>query len=115
MNLIKFTPPNGRVINQIGQSNDNSGLFLETRNTRICIPSEEIDHVINPFYQVDDVLTRSNEGIRPGLALVKFMVDVHNATTNIGSERNKGTTDSTEFFDQRSVPVIKMPNESCSF
>jgi hypothetical protein len=49
------------------------------------------------------------------LALVKFMVDVHNATTNIGSERNKGTTDSTEFFDQRSVPVIKMPNENRSF
>ena len=90
-------------MNQIGQSNDHSGLFLETRNTRICIPSEEIDHVINPFYQVDDVLTRSNEGIRPGLALVKFMVDVHNATTSISSECNKGTTDRIEFTDQRSA------------
>lgn len=113
--MIKFTPPNGRVLNQIRQSNDHYELFLETRNTRICILSEEIDHVMNPFYQVDDVLTRSHEGTRPGLALVKFMVDVHNATTKISSERNKGTTDRIEFTDQRSVRVNKMPNENRSF
>lgn len=70
---------------------------------------------MNPFYQVDDVLTRSHEGTRPGLALVKFMVDVHNATTKISSERNKGTTDRIEFTDQRSVRVNKMPNENRSF
>lgn len=106
-NAVKFTPISGRVTIQIGQSSDRSGLFLEIRDTGIGIPSEEIDLVMNPFYQVDDVLTRSHEGSGLGLALVKSMAEMHNALIHIKSERNNGTTVRIDFPDQRSVPAIR--------
>ena len=76
------------------------------------MPSEEIDHVMNPFFRVDGMLARSHERSGLGLALVKSMFDMHNAKINISSECNKGTTVSIEFSVQRSVPAIKMPNKS---
>ena len=78
------------------------------------MPSEEIDHVMNPFYRVDGMLARSHESSGLGLALVKSMFDMHNAKINISSECNKGTTVRIEFPVQRSVPAIKMPNKSRS-
>lgn len=100
-NAIKFTPENGEITVQVGFVEDVGQLFLEVRDTGIGIAENEIEHIMNPFYQIDDVFTRSHEGSGLGLALVKSMTELHNAEISVNSEKDKGTNIRVSFPKNR--------------
>ncbi len=102
-NAIKFTPENGDVVMEIGLVEGSEALFMEVRDTGIGIAEEEIDKVMNPFYQVDDVFTRTHEGSGLGLALVNSMAGLHGATIKVDSVKDQGTT----------VRIIFPPDRTC--
>ena len=56
------------------------------------IPQEEVSRVTDPFYMVDRSRSKSQGGVGLGLALVKEIVQAHNAKLEIESTVSYGTT-----------------------
>lgn len=56
------------------------------------IPQEEISRITDPFYMVDRSRSKSQGGVGLGLALVKEIVQAHNAKLEIESTVSYGTT-----------------------
>ncbi|NHN33380.1 PAS domain S-box protein [Paenibacillus agricola] len=75
-NAIKFTP-NGAVailVESISQIEDKVCLQFAVRDTGLGVPEEKIVHLFEPFYQVDNIMTRKTEGTGLGLAICKKLV-----------------------------------------
>jgi two-component system phosphate regulon sensor histidine kinase PhoR len=71
-NAIKFTPAGGTV--RISAAAQNGELRVEVADTGIGIPPEAIPHIFEPFYQVEDSLTREHGGIGLGLTIAREMI-----------------------------------------
>ncbi|MCE5221944.1 MAG: hybrid sensor histidine kinase/response regulator [Clostridium sp.] len=102
-NAIKFTPKDGNIFVSI--SNVNDSVQIRTKDSGIGIPKDEINMIFDRFKQVDNLLTRSNEGSGIGLNLVKSLVEMHNGTIRVNSEYKKGS----EFIVE--IPIRKMNND----
>ncbi|MBP1989722.1 PAS domain S-box protein [Paenibacillus eucommiae] len=75
-NAIKFTP-NGAVaisVQRAAQEEDRVSLQFAIRDTGLGVPQEKIVHLFDPFYQVDNFMTRTVEGTGLGLAICKKLV-----------------------------------------
>jgi len=59
--------------------------------------------MLEPFGQVDDIMTRSHEGTRLGLSLCKFLMVQHGGTLILESELGKGTNILINFPAERIV------------
>ena len=66
-NAIKFTDPGGEVRVECGADADMVEIFVT--DTGVGIPSDKLTSVFEPFVQVDQRLTRANEGVGLGLAI----------------------------------------------
>lgn len=71
MNAIKYTDNNGIIKVEISEEKNNIKLAIS--NTGPLIPQDELDHIWNSFYQVNN----SKQGNGLGLAIVKSIVDLH--------------------------------------
>lgn len=66
-------------------------LRLAVEDNGIGIPAADIPRLSEPFFQVDDSLSRSHEGTGLGLSLVRTLVEAHQGTLEIRSELSQGT------------------------
>ena len=89
-NSVKFTPQGGRI--DIEGSMDASSFSLTVHDTGIGIPETDLDRVLQPFVQVDNKLSRRQEGAGLGLPLVKAMIEIHGGQLQLESELGSGTT-----------------------
>jgi two-component system, cell cycle sensor histidine kinase PleC len=90
-NAVKFTQPSGRVA--VDCKHDKSGdLLIIVKDTGVGIPPEQLDKVLEPFEQVEDHLTRRNEGTGLGLPIAKALIELHGGELRLDSELNVGTT-----------------------
>jgi signal transduction histidine kinase len=89
-NAVKFTPEGGAITVQ-GWLEGNEAL-VSVQDNGIGIPADELDHIFERFYQVEDSLTREHEGIGLGLAIVKSMVQLWSGRIWVQSEVDKGST-----------------------
>ena len=55
------------------------------------IPAEHLPHITEPFYRVDASRQRKTGGFGLGLYLVKLIVEAHEGTLDISSEKGQGT------------------------
>ena len=88
-NAIKFTPSGGTVDVALCQGGESAR--LEVRDSGPGIPPDQIAHVFERFYQVDESTTRAQPGTGIGLSLVKELVELHGGTIIVESG-NAGTT-----------------------
>lgn len=88
-NAIKYTESNGFVT--VDAQIDDAGLVLEVSDTGIGMCPDDLEMVAKPFAQVDNSITRSNEGTGLGLALVKGLVELHGGKLEISSKFGVGT------------------------
>ncbi len=90
-NAVKFTQPRGCVI--VGCGRDGQGdLVISVKDTGIGIPRDHLQKVLEPFEQVEDHLTRRNEGTGLGLPIAKALIELHCGELVLDSEINVGTT-----------------------
>jgi len=74
-NAIKFTPSGGSVHVALLEDADSARLLV--RDSGPGITPDQIAHVFERFYQVDETVTRSQPGTGIGLSLVKELVELH--------------------------------------
>src|SRR5207248_11076942 len=65
-NAVKFTQPSGSVTVDCGPGAEGD-LVISVKDTGVGIPPEQLEKVLEPFEQVEDHLTRRNEGTGLGL------------------------------------------------
>lgn len=70
----------------------------------IGIAEAEVPHIFKKFYKVDKARSREGESFGLGLSMVKWIVDAHDGTISVTSEKNVGST-----F------TILLPQSECSF
>ncbi|HMH49536.1 MAG TPA: PAS domain S-box protein [Candidatus Acidoferrum sp.] len=75
MNAVKFTPKGGRV--QVHLQRVNSHVEIVVSDTGQGIASEILPFVFDRFRQADSSPTRAHTGLGLGLALVKYLVELH--------------------------------------
>jgi two-component system cell cycle sensor histidine kinase PleC len=90
-NAAKFTPADGTVCVRAYQSAD-GGVVMETSDTGIGIPADDLERVMQPFVQLDNQLTREYHGTGLGLPLCKQLAELHGGSFEIESAVNEGTT-----------------------
>jgi len=94
-NAIIFTK-SGFVKVQLYQSLQDE-ILLDFIDSGIGIGDDYLLHIFEPFRQEQMGYGRPYEGLGLGLALVKRILDLHNATISVESKKGEGTTFSVNF------------------
>lgn len=89
-NAIKFSHPGGRVT--VSLKRQGQSLNLSVSDHGVGMAPEALNRIGEPFFQVQDGLSRRYEGTGLGLSIVKGLVDLHNGTLRALSEIGAGTT-----------------------
>jgi len=74
-NAVAFTPPDGCI--EVAIRPHTGMVAVSVADTGIGIPEVELERIFEPFYQVEDHLTRQHEGIGLGLSVAKSIVELH--------------------------------------
>ena len=105
-NAVKFTREGGTVTLK-AWGHDSSGFVFQVIDNGIGIALEDIPRIMQPFVQIDSVLSRQHQGTGLGLPLVKSMVGLHGGSMDIQSELGAGTTVTVRLPSRRIVPAKK--------
>ena len=90
-NAVKFTEAGGRIeLAAAGAGGDE--VVIRVADSGIGMGPDEIEIALQPFGQVDNSLSRVNQGTGLGLPLTKKLVELHGGDFDIQSTRGKGTT-----------------------
>ncbi|MBI4343674.1 MAG: ATP-binding protein, partial [Candidatus Omnitrophica bacterium] len=109
-NAVKFNHDGGRV--EVELSGAPATVRLAIRDTGIGIPSQELEKVFQPFYQVDQRLNRAYEGAGIGLTLAKRYIELHGGTLTLSSSMGQGTTIHIEL--PRPTASVALPSSSAA-
>jgi signal transduction histidine kinase len=90
-NAVKFTPAGGRI-ELSGRLTEDGGVALAVADTGTGMRPEDIPLALQPFRQVDTVLSRRHAGTGLGLPLSKALVELHGGQLAIESRLGQGTT-----------------------
>lgn len=89
-NAIKFTNKGGRI--EIILSLCQEGLDISVKDTGIGIEEKQLQFVLKPFAQIENMLTRTHTGTGLGLPLSTQIMKLHNGELSLESVFNEGTT-----------------------
>ena len=101
-NAVKFTPAEREVRVLVGL-NEIGGAQIDVEDTGIGIPPDQINRVMEPFYQVDGSLARTQEGTGLGLPIAKSLAELHGGTLRLESAVGYGTTARLTLPPERTV------------
>lgn len=88
-NGIKYTKPGGKV--SIDITGDDSHVTVSIIDSGIGIPAEDIPHLFQKFYRVDNTDTREIGGTGLGLYLCRRLVEAMDGRVWVESEYGKGS------------------------
>lgn len=86
-NAFKYTPMGGAV--SVSVQDDNDYLKIDIRDTGEGIETDELHKIFERFCRVEG---SEEKGSGIGLALTKELVDLHNGTIRVQSNKGKGTS-----------------------
>ncbi|MBN8572164.1 MAG: HAMP domain-containing histidine kinase [Ignavibacteria bacterium] len=89
-NALKYSSENIKIISEKNPDNSN-GFILRIKDYGAGIPDNEIKYIFEPFYRVDKSRNKSIAGYGLGLNIVKKIIEAHNGTIEVKSEKDKGT------------------------
>ena len=94
-NAIRHTPEAGQITIAMRTQGSTSGgreLVVSVVDTGEGIPAENLPHVFERFYRVENSRSRSEGGVGLGLAIVKQMVQAHGGRVWVESLSGQGST-----------------------
>lgn len=71
---------------------DDGRVSLEVQDTGIGIPAAEIDTIFEKFRQIDSALNRYAAGPGLGLAITRYLVEMHGGAIEVRSQLGEGST-----------------------
>jgi len=92
-NAAKYTPDGGTI--QLAAERDGDDAVLRVRDSGIGIEAELLPHVFALFSQGSTTLDRAKGGLGIGLALVKYLVEMHGGSV---TARSDGPGTGSEFI-----------------
>jgi len=95
-NAVKFTPQGGSILLRADAAFD--WLTIEVRDSGVGIAPEFLPHVFERFRQGDSRSTRAHGGLGLGLAIAKYLIEIHGGSITAHSAGvDAGTTISLRF------------------
>jgi PAS domain S-box-containing protein len=95
-NAVKFTPKGGKVSINVAPLPVLAGqpvfIAITVTDTGIGIDKADIPKVLSAFGQVDNAMSRQQQGTGLGLPIVKALVELHGGRLEIESELGQGTS-----------------------
>lgn len=88
-NAIKYTPEGTVTVRLTG---DSSVAQIQIQDTGPGIPTEDLSHLFQKFYRVDNSMTRSVGGTGLGLFISKKIIELYSGRIWVESELGKGST-----------------------
>ncbi len=88
-NAVKYTEQ-GKIT--IGITGDNQVVQIYVRDTGVGIPAEDIPHLFQKFYRVDNSATRTIGGTGLGLYIGRKIIELYQGRIWVESEQGKGST-----------------------
>ena len=89
-NAITYNRDNGKV--EVIISSDAKNVFLEVKDTGLGISKENQERIFERFYRIDKSRSRKLGGTGLGLSIVKHALKLHDASIDIKSQLNEGTS-----------------------
>jgi signal transduction histidine kinase len=89
-NGMKFTPEGGRI--SIGAERDGDKVRMWVSDTGIGIPSEQLQQVFDPFFQVERGPTRRYSGVGLGLSISRDLARAMKGALWLESTPGQGST-----------------------
>lgn len=93
-NACKYTEEGGRILMSLKKKG--STLLLQVNNSGTPIPKEQLPHLFERFYRVDEARTRSHAGYGLGLSIAQSITSLHQGKIYMTSSEDKGNTVSVE-------------------
>jgi two-component system OmpR family sensor kinase len=94
-NAVHYTDPRGSIT--IRSEVSSGAVSVRIRDTGIGIPAESIGRIFERFYRVEQARTRVSGGSGLGLALAKWIAELHHATLTVESEQGVGSEFTVRF------------------
>jgi signal transduction histidine kinase len=91
-NAIKYTHCEDTVKLCVELTNDDRWLRFRVQDHGPGIPEEELQSLFLDYYRVKNMLSKQNEGLGLGLALVKKLTECHQGEVSVESRLGEGTT-----------------------
>jgi two-component system OmpR family sensor kinase len=91
-NAIKNTPPDGDIHVTVTRTEGNESILVSVTDTGEGISDEDLPHIFDRFYRVDEARSRKVGGAGLGLAIAKQMIKAHGGKIWAKSEVGKGST-----------------------
>ena len=88
-NAVKYTNQ-GKIT--LGLTGDNQVAQIYIKDTGVGIPSEDIPHLFQKFYRVDNSATRTIGGTGLGLYICRKIIELYQGRIWVESESGKGST-----------------------
>jgi PAS domain S-box-containing protein len=89
-NAIKYSP-NGGVIKIVGQCSERD-VTVSVSDQGEGISVQDLNHIFERFFRVDNKLSRRTQGTGLGLYLVKAIIEAHHGKIDVKSKYGKGST-----------------------
>jgi PAS domain S-box-containing protein len=88
-NAIKYTPQGSVTVDVKG---DNDNVTISVTDTGLGIPPEDLPHLFQKFYRVDNSDTRTIGGTGLGLYISRRLTEANNGNIGVTSTYGKGST-----------------------
>jgi len=103
-NAVKFTPSGGTVTIS-AELDGNGNLVLSVADTGIGIADKDLEHIFEPFVQVNRAAHPQQEGAGLGLAICKNLIELHQGRIEVSSKPERGTTVRVTLPQARLIPL----------
>ncbi len=89
-NAVRYTPEGGAITASVVRKHETA--VVSVRDTGIGIAAEHLPRIFDRFYRVDKARSRAEGGAGLGLAIAKYIAEIHGGKIEVESEPGKGST-----------------------
>jgi signal transduction histidine kinase len=87
---LRYTPTGGSIT--VSAHHTTQNIVVKVIDTGAGIPSEDLPHVFERFFQADKSRSKISGGLGLGLAISREIINAHNGKIEVDSELRRGTT-----------------------